>query len=60
MIAGIALAQIALQDQHTLVVDMPAHLDFALDVDDALLADADRGRDAAGPAEADIPQLDDG
>ena len=52
--------QIALQDQHTLVVDMPAHLDFALDIDHALLSDADRGRDAAGPAEADIPQLDDG
>ncbi len=59
VLAGVALAQVTLQDQHALVVDMAAHLDFALDVDNSLLADADRGRDPAGPSKAGITQLDD-
>ena len=35
--------QIALQDQHALVVDRAGHLDLALDVEQALLAGVGRG-----------------
>ena len=58
VLAGVAIAQIALQDQHAFVVGAAGKLALALDVDDSLLADPGRGGDSPGPAEVDFTQVD--